>query len=318
MVIYVDVLFVVNFFITYLLLISTSFFAKSEIKQYRAVIASVLGGLYSLVIIFDKLNFLLSAIGKIFASLLIVFVAFGFIRVWTYLKNFIIFYFSNVLFLGVISAICMFFSPKGMTVKNSNVYFDISATQLLVSAFCAYLVTYIIIKITNRTLAKGEIYSFLGWIIETIYAIFIHGHFVKRGFLFGPVCPIYGFGALLLIVSTRKIYKKAWLKFLISAIAFTIFEYMVSLILEVLFGLRWWDYSNDFLNIQGRVSLPYSLFWGIIGLVLLDRIHPTIQNQIQNIAKSKINKINQLSMVITLTVILISDTILSTIKYLNI
>ena len=79
MVIYVDVLFVVNFFITYLLLISTSFFAKSEIKQYRAVIASVLGGLYSLVIIFDKLNFLLSAIGKIFASLLIVFVAFGFI-----------------------------------------------------------------------------------------------------------------------------------------------------------------------------------------------------------------------------------------------
>lgn len=159
MVIYVDVLFVVNFFITYLLLISTSFFAKSEIKQYRAVFASVLGGLYSLVIIFDKLNFLLSAIGKIFASLLIVFVAFGFIRVWTYFKNFIIFYFSNVLFLGVISAICMFFSPKGMTVKNSNVYFDISATQLLVSAFCAYLVTYIIIKITNRTLAKGEIYS---------------------------------------------------------------------------------------------------------------------------------------------------------------
>ena len=59
----------------------------------------------------------------------------------------------------MISAICMFFSPKGMTVKNSNVYFDISATQLLVSAFCAYLVTYIIIKITNRTLAKGEIYS---------------------------------------------------------------------------------------------------------------------------------------------------------------
>ena len=161
MVIYVDVLFVVNFFITYLLLISTSFFAKSEIKQYRAVFASVLGGLYSLVIIFDKLNFLLSAIGKIFASLLIVFVAFGFIRVWTYFKNFIIFYFSNVLFLGVISAICMFFSPKGMTVKNSNVYFDISATQLLVSAFCAYLVTYIIIKITNRTLAKGEIYSCL-------------------------------------------------------------------------------------------------------------------------------------------------------------
>ena len=135
LVIYVVVLFVVNFFITYLLLISTSFFAKSEINQYRAVLASVLGGLYSLVIICDKLNFLLSAIGKILISMLIVFVAFGFIRVWTYFKNFIIFYFSNVLFLGVVSAICMLFSPKGMAVKNSSVYFNISAAQLLFSAF---------------------------------------------------------------------------------------------------------------------------------------------------------------------------------------
>ena len=192
MVIYVDVLFVVNFFITYLLLISTSFFAKSEIKQYRAVFASVLGGLYSLVIIFDKLNFLLSAIGKVFASLLIVFVAFGFIRVWTYFKNFIIFYFSNVLFLGVISAICMLFSPKGMTVKNSNVYFDISATQLLVSAFCAYLVTYIIIKITNRTLAKGEIYSLSIFVDNNEYKFYA---FADSGNKLREPFPIIGYNS---------------------------------------------------------------------------------------------------------------------------
>ena len=78
MVIYVDVLFVVNFFITYLLLFATSFLAKSEMKQYRAIIASLAGGLYSLVIICDKLNFLISTLGKIAVSILIVFIAFGF------------------------------------------------------------------------------------------------------------------------------------------------------------------------------------------------------------------------------------------------
>ena len=67
------------------------------------------------------------------------------------------------------------------------------------------------------------IYSFLGWIIETIYAILVNGYFVKRGFLYGPLCPIYGFGAVLLILSTRKLYGKPFLKFLIATIAFTAF-----------------------------------------------------------------------------------------------
>ena len=159
MVIYVDVLFVVNFFITYLLLFATSFLAKSEMKQYRAIIASLAGGLYSLVIICDKLNFLISTLGKIAVSILIVFIAFGFKRFTVFLKNFFVFYFSNLIFLGVIYAVYMYFSPNGVTVKNSSVYFNITATQLVLSAFGAYIVTFIIIKITNRTLAKGEIYS---------------------------------------------------------------------------------------------------------------------------------------------------------------
>lgn len=121
--------------------------------------ASALGGLYSIVIIFEKLNFLVSALGKFIVSMLIVLIAFGFKRAWTYLKNFIVFYFSNVLFLGIIYAVCLYFNPKGVSVKNSSVYFNISAIQLIISAFLAYVVTYVIIKITNRTLAKGEIYS---------------------------------------------------------------------------------------------------------------------------------------------------------------
>lgn len=160
------------------------------------------------------------------------------------------------------------------------------------------------------------VYSFLGWIIETIYALFVHGYFVKRGFLYGPICPIYGFGAIALILLTKKIYKKPFIKFLIATIAFTLFEYVVSIMLENIFGLRWWDYSNDFLNIQGRISLIYSLFWGLIGWILLEKLHPIIKNKVE-----KINEINgnniQLIFAITLIIILMCDTVFSVIKYLN-
>ena len=160
------------------------------------------------------------------------------------------------------------------------------------------------------------IYSFLGWLIETIYAMFVHGYFVKRGFLFGPVCPIYGFGAVLLLMATKKLYKKPFLKFLIATIAFTLFEYMVSFILEMLFGLRWWDYSNDFLNIQGRVSLLYSIFWGVIGLILLEKLHPYIQDKIQKITKGNTNNIQRIVCFLFIG-ILIVDTIFSVLKYLH-
>lgn len=160
------------------------------------------------------------------------------------------------------------------------------------------------------------VYSFLGWIIETIYALFVHGYFVKRGFLYGPICPIYGFGAIALILLTKKIYKKPFIKFLIATIAFTLFEYVVSIMLENIFGLRWWDYSNDFLNIQGRISLIYSLFWGLIGWILLEKLHPIIKNKVEKINEIKGNNI-QLIFAITLTIILMCDTVFSVIKYLN-
>ena len=110
-------------------------------------------------------------------------------------------------------------------------------------------------------------------------------------------------------------YKKPFQKFLIATIAFTVFEYIVSLVLEMLFGLRWWDYSNDFLNIQGRVSLLYSIFWGIAGVILLEKLHPFIQNKLQNITKG--NKYNIQNIICyTLIVILLIDVTFSVLKYL--
>ena len=159
MVIYVDVLFVVNFFITYLLLLATSLISKTETKQIRLILSSALGGLYSLVIICDKLNFLISTFGKITVSIIIVLVAFSFKRFGLYVKNLLIFTFSNMLFFGIISAIYIYLKPQGMAVKNGSVYFNISAPLLLSCAFLAYVITYAIIKICNRTLSKNEIYN---------------------------------------------------------------------------------------------------------------------------------------------------------------
>lgn len=127
------------------------------------------------------------------------------------------------------------------------------------------------------------IYAFLGWCLETIYAFMVYGHFIKRGFLYGPICPIYGFGAILLIINLEKIEKNNFVKFLVAMIAFSIFEFLASCILEFMFHQRWWDYSDFIFNIQGRICLIFSLLWGFIGVLFSNIIHPFV--------KKKVNKI---------------------------
>lgn len=159
LVIYVDVLFVVNFFITYLLLLFTSLMLKRRYKTLRLLTASAVGGLYSLVLLVDDLNFLLSSLGKVCISLLMVFIAFGFGRLVVFLKSAALFYFSNLLFLGIIVAVQLLFSPDSIALHNGTVYFDISAKVLLFSAFAAYLISVAVIKIYNHTIEKRQIYS---------------------------------------------------------------------------------------------------------------------------------------------------------------
>ena len=113
------------------------------------------------------------------------------------------------------------------------------------------------------------LFAFIGWLMETVYAIFTLGHFVKRGFLFGPICPIYGYGALMLIYFLGR-YRKNNLKlFFYAAILFSAFEYVTSYVLDALFGMHWWDYSNDYFNLNGRITLSFSIAWGIIAILLL-------------------------------------------------
>ena len=158
------------------------------------------------------------------------------------------------------------------------------------------------------------IFSFVGWLLETCFSFYSLGHFTKRGFLFGPLCPIYGWGALMLIIFFST-YKKHNLKlFVYAAILFTVFEYVVSYGMEALFSLKWWDYTSEFMNLNGRVSIFYSFAWGIIAILFVNFIYPFFKKKI-NIVLSKIPYRIQVISVYVLFAVFVTDTVLSCIKY---
>lgn len=157
-VIYVDVLLIINFFITFFLLLLTGKLSKTEEKLWRTVLGSVIGGAYSLVILADDLSFLVSVIGKFAVGAVIVLASFR-LRGWkNYIKEVLIFFFANLMFVGIIIGTWMIFKPKGVVINNSTVYFDISAKLLLFSALFAYLLSVFIIRIYNNKIAKKELY----------------------------------------------------------------------------------------------------------------------------------------------------------------
>lgn len=159
------------------------------------------------------------------------------------------------------------------------------------------------------------IYAFIGWLLETIYALGTLGHFVKRGFLYGPLCPIYGWGAIILISFLSK-YKTNHKKlFFYSAIVFSVFEYVASFALEALFIDKWWDYTNDFMNLNGRISIFYSFAWGIIALVFINHIHPFVEKKLRKVLK-KIPNTSQLISLNVISILYIIDSIFSCVKYL--
>ena len=172
-------------------------------------------------------------------------------------------------------------------------------------------------KIKNYTyILYFLIYAFIGWLLETFYSFAVLGHFTKRGFLFGPLCPIYGWGAVILLLILQR-YKSNSIKlFFASALVFSIFEYLVGYGLDALFSAKWWDYTNDFMNLNGRISIFYSFAWGIIAILFLNHIHPFIEKKVKKLLKNVPN-IYQAIAIKVLIIILIIDTILSSINHLG-
>lgn len=120
------------------------------------------------------------------------------------------------------------------------------------------------------------IYSILGWCVEMIYCRICQKKWVDRGFLFGPYCPIYGFGAIAAIVAFEPLLNHWLWVFVLASIGATILEYIVSYVLEKLFGATWWDYSHLPFNLNGRVCLLNSVEFGLLALVVLYFVQPGI------------------------------------------
>lgn len=162
-----------------------------------------------------------------------------------------------------------------------------------------------------RIMAYFVIYSVVGYIIETIFGIITKGVWESRqSFLYGPFCAIYGLGASVMIMFLHKYSKNYTRLFIGGFIVGSIVEYLVSWIGELLLGVKWWDYSDMPLNINGRICVYFSIFWGFLALYLIASFNPRIDRLI-NWIKSKLSVKALKALTTTVTFVLLTDCIVT-------
>ena len=120
------------------------------------------------------------------------------------------------------------------------------------------------------------IYSFIGWVLETCLCSIMAKKFINRGFLNGPFCPIYGNGSIIIILLLSGLARYPVLVFVYGLIICSILEYLTGLMLETVFKTKYWDYSMNKFNIQGRVCLQNSILFGIGGVLLIEFVQPSV------------------------------------------
>ena len=162
------------------------------------------------------------------------------------------------------------------------------------------------------------IFAFLGWISETIFCFVTAGETAKRGFLYGPICPIYGYGGLILMLYFFKNYSKPknyFKLFFLFILIFSLFEYFVGFALEAIFSERWWDYSDNAYNINGRITILNSFLWGVATVIFAKFIYP-LTRWFKDKLLPRIPYVVQITIAIVLLTIYASDSLLSCIRYL--
>lgn len=120
------------------------------------------------------------------------------------------------------------------------------------------------------------VYSFLGWCLEVVFCSVNTGHWVNRGFLNGPVCPIYGFGMVIVLVCLTPLSNNLLLLFAGSFVLTSTLELITGFVLKKAFHTTWWDYTDQPFNIGGYVCLKFSLAWGLGGMAAVRLLHPPI------------------------------------------
>ena len=146
------------------------------------------------------------------------------------------------------------------------------------------------------------IFAFLGWCAEVTYAAVRQRRFVNRGFLNGPVCPIYGFGIVIVAFLLQPMRETFVLLFVCSVVLTSALEWLTGFLLEKIFHSKWWDYSDKPLNIGGYICLQFSLLWGAACLIIVKWILPLTQRLVDWIPFGL-----SVALLIFFTVLLLSD-----------
>lgn len=119
-------------------------------------------------------------------------------------------------------------------------------------------------------------YSFLGWVCESTYCSIGQKKLINRGFLTGPLCPVYGFGAMAVLTCLRGVGNNVAVLFLSGMLLTSVIEYITAFLLEKLFCAKWWDYSTYPFNIHGRVCLRNSLMFGVLSVIVVKFVDPVV------------------------------------------
>ena len=143
--------------------------------------------------------------------------------------------------------------------------------------------------------------SFVGWIYEEIYFALAFKEVVKRGFLYGPYLPVYGFGAVIIMLLVGKFHKNPMIVFVGSMIITGILEYITGALMWYIWHERWWDYSDLYLNINGFVCLQSVIAFGIGSLLLMYIVKPVLEKYLHKIGRRNRNIV---CVILSLTIIL--------------
>lgn len=158
------------------------------------------------------------------------------------------------------------------------------------------------------------IYSFLGWIVDIIGASLKSKKIVPRGFLIGPYCPIYGFGALLITFFLSKYQNDLFALFILACILGASLEYFTSYIMEKIFKARWWDYSYTKYNLNGRVCVKTTVAFGLLGVILIEFLNPFFVSIITSLSENILTILSIIVFILFMTDVVISFNIISNIK----
>ena len=123
------------------------------------------------------------------------------------------------------------------------------------------------------------VYSFIGWVIEVVFHVVVAGKIINRGFLNGPVCPVYGFGMISVLLIYNLVGSSNTMVVFIEGVVFTtLIELIAGFILDKCFHARWWDYSKMPLNLNGYICAGFSLIWGLAVVFVVKLVHVFIYN----------------------------------------